>query len=73
MKECIDSLGEAVIVSIVVANSGYRQDEIDEAGRIKTDFISQQWSYWIIRTQSELRNDPCTFQRTMQAMLLAVR
>lgn len=40
MEECIDSLGEATIVSTLDSNSGYLQIEIDPKDRGKTTFTS---------------------------------
>lgn len=73
MDRCIDSLGDAIVLLTLDANSGYWHIELYESDRDKAAFTSHHGLYQIIRMPLGLRNSFSTFQRTMNVRLPAVR
>jgi hypothetical protein len=73
MDECIDSLGEAAIVTTLDCNSGYWQIQVDQADRDKTTFTSQYGVYRFIRLPFGLLKEPGNFQRAVDIVVSGVK
>jgi Reverse transcriptase (RNA-dependent DNA polymerase) len=69
MYECIDSLGDAKMLSTLDCNSGYWQIRVRPEDREKTTFTSHEGLYWFLRMPFGLRNAPATFQRFVDITL----
>lgn len=73
LDECIYFLGRAAISSFLNANSGYCRIEIEKPDGAKIIFTLHHGLYWFIYMPSGLRNEPGTFQRTMEVNHSTVR
>lgn len=73
MDECLDSLGEAHMLSTLDSESGYWKIEIDDRDREKTTFTSLQRLYRIYKMLFGLKNALSTFQRATNIILSAVK
>lgn len=73
MNERIDSLGNAAVLSVSDANSGYWKIKIDEADRDETTFTSHHGFYLSIQMLFGLQNAFSSFQLTMDVILSAVK
>lgn len=62
MDEYMDLLGQAVIFSMLDANSGYRQMEIDETGMDITSFVTQNGLFKYNDMPLGLKNAPAILQ-----------
>ncbi|CAN8070819.1 unnamed protein product, partial [Agarophyton chilense] len=69
MDECIDSLGEANVFTTLDANSGYWKVPIAEEDQDKTAFACLVGLYRFKRMPFGFRNEPATFQRTLDIFL----
>ena len=69
MGECIDSLGDATVFTMLDCNSRYWQVEIAEEDRDKTMFASHSGLYRFLRMLFGLKNPPATFQRAVDIIL----
>lgn len=72
MDTCIDSLGDAIIISALDPKSAYWQMEIDEVNRDKTSFTFPHKLHTFIWELFKLRSALGTFQRTMDVIFSAV-
>jgi Reverse transcriptase (RNA-dependent DNA polymerase) len=73
MDECIDSLGDAVVFTILDCNSGYWQIPVHPGDRDKTTFTSHYGTYRFLWLPFGLRNAPATFQRAIDIILSGVK
>ncbi len=73
MDECIDSLGDAQIFTLLDANSGYWQIELDEDARDLTAFVSHHGLFRYKRMPFGLKNAPSTFRRAIDMILATVK
>lgn len=73
MDECLDSLGDMRIFSVLDAISGYWQMPIPEEDRDKTAFSCHSGLYRFNRMLFGLTNAPATFQRAMDILLSPFR
>lgn len=73
MDKCINSLGEAIIFSILGANNGNLQIKINAPDRDKTAFVYHGGLYRFERMPFGLQNALSTFQRTIDVILFTVR
>ena len=69
MDECIDSLGEAKVLTTLDCNSGFWQIPIRESDRDKTSFVCHHSSFRWKRMPMGLTNSPATFQRALDMIL----
>jgi len=72
MDECIDSLGEATILSTLDCNAGYWQVAIAPEDREKTAFVCHEGAYQYKRMPFGLTNAPATLQRALDIILSGV-
>jgi len=73
MDECIDSLGEVRVYSILDYNAGYWQVLIADGDREKTAFVCHKGAYHYKRMPFGLTNTPATFQRALDIILSGVK
>jgi len=73
MDECIDSLGEATVLSRLDCNARYWQVAIALDDREKTDFVCHEGAYQYQRMPFGLTNAPATFQRALDIILSGVK
>ena len=73
MDDCIDSLSNANIFTLLDALWGYWQVPIAEEDKDKTTFTSHMGTYRYLRMPFGLRNAPSTFQRALDIALSGVR
>jgi len=73
MDDCIDSLSEANVFTLLDALWGYWQIPLAECDRDKTTFTSHLGTYRCLRMPFGLRNAPLTFQRALDIILSGVR
>ena len=73
MDECIDSLGDARIVSTLNANSGYWQIQIEPKDQYKTTFTTHFGTYAFTRMPFGLKSAPATYQRATDKILTTVK
>jgi Reverse transcriptase (RNA-dependent DNA polymerase) len=73
LDECIDSLGDAVVLSTLDANSGYWQVSMHPDDRDKTTFTCHVGTFRFKRMPFGFRNAPSTFPRAMDVILPGVR
>lgn len=73
MDECIDSLGDATVLSTLDANSGYWLIEIENGDRDKTAFTSHYALYLLVCMPFGLKNAIVTFQRAMDVVLASMK
>ena len=69
MDDCIDSLADAKVFTLLDALWGYWQVPIAEEDREKTAFTSHMGTYRYLRMLLGLRNAPETFQRALDIIL----
>jgi len=69
MDECIDSLGEAKVLSTLDCNAGYWQVLIADGDREKTAFVCHKGAYHYKGMPFGLTNAPATFQRALDIIL----
>lgn len=72
MDKYIDSFGKATVFETLNANSGFRQVELARPDLEKAAFTSHHGHFRFIRTTSDLRKAPGTFQRTINVILSAL-
>jgi len=73
MDECIDSLGEVRVYSILDYNAGYWQVLIADGDREKTAFVCHKGAYHYKRMPFGLTNTPATFQRALDFIQSGVK
>ena len=73
MDDCIDSLSEAKVFTLLDALWGYWQVPIAEKDKDKTTFTSHMGTFRYTRMPFGLRNAPSTFQRALDIVLSGVR
>lgn len=73
IDECIDSIVDATVFSLLGANGGYGQIEIDEADLNNTAFTYYHRLLQFIQTPFGLLDAPETFHQPFEATLSAVR
>lgn len=73
MDECNDSTGDAQLFSILNANSGYWQIEVDKPDRERTAFMSHYGVHQVTRMPFGLKSAPATVTRIMYIMLFNVK
>lgn len=73
MAECFDLLDKATVFSTLGANIGYWQIEIENADKDTIAFTSHHNLSHFISMPLALRNDPGTFQRTMEMIFSSVK
>lgn len=73
MGECIDSLGDAEVSTILDCNSGYWQITVEEEEKKKKTFTCHSELYRVTRMPFGLRNAPETFQRALDIILSKVK
>ena len=73
MDDCIDSLSNARVFSLLDALWGYWQILLAEADRDKTTFTSHMGTHRYLRMPFGLRNAPATFQRILDITLSGAR
>lgn len=73
MDECLYSLGNTRIFSILDANSGYWKVEIDARDREKIAFTSRYSLHKFVRIGIGLKNAPATFERAMDVIFSSVK
>lgn len=73
MDECIGSIGDGAVPSILDANSGYCQAEINETDHDKTAFTSHHRLYQFTHLSFVIKDTSGTLQRTMDVIPAAVK
>jgi len=73
LDECIDSLGEATILSTIHCNAGYWQVAIAPKDRKKTTSVCHEGSYQNKRMPFGPKNAPVTLRRALDIILLEVQ
>jgi len=73
MDECIDSLGEAKVLSTLDCNARYWQVLIADGDRQKTAFVCHKGAYHYKGMPFGLTNAPATFQRALDIILSGVK
>lgn len=68
IDECIDSLGEAAVLSRLDDKNGCWQVQIEKEGQKKIYFTSQHGLYCFVRIPFGLRNAPSTLDRTTDVL-----
>ena len=71
--DCLDSLGAAMVFTMLDCNSGYWQVALAEEDKDKTAFVSHMGTHRYNRMPFGLRNAPATFQRALDIILSGVR
>jgi hypothetical protein len=69
MDECIESLGDAKIVTTLDCNSGYWQIPVHPEDQDKTTFTYNEGLYKFLRMPFGMKNAPATFQRMVDMIL----
>lgn len=69
MEECIDLLGDAVILSTLDASSRYWQVQISNGNKVKTSVRGTSWSTSVHSNAFWIENALCTFQPEMNVIL----
>jgi len=72
MNECIESLGDARVLSTLDCNAGYRQIPVAEEDKHLTAFKCHSGAWQRVRLPCGLCNAPATFQRAMDMILAGV-
>ena len=73
MDYCIDSLGNAVVFTMLDCNSGYWQIPVAPEDRDKTTFTTHMGTFRHLRMPFGLKGAPATFQRALDIILSGVR
>jgi len=73
MDECIESLGDARVLSTLDCNAGYRQIPVAEEDKHLTAFKCHSGAWQCVRLPFGLCNAPATFQRAMDMILAGVK
>lgn len=69
IHDLFDKLGKSTYYTTLDLASGYHQIELDERGRQKTAFSTQNGHFEFLRMPFGLKTAPATFQRTMDNVL----
>ena len=69
IDDCIDSLGNAKVFTILDCNSGYWQIPVAVDDQDKTTFATHVGTWRFIRMTFGLTNAPTTFQRALDIIL----
>jgi len=73
MGECIDSLGDARVLSTLDCNAGHWQIPVDEEEKYLTAFTCHSGAWQCVRLPFGLCNASATFQRAMDMVLACVK
>jgi len=73
MGECIDSLGDARVLSTLDCNAGHWQIPVDEEDKYLTAFTCHSGAWQCVRLPFGLCNASATFQRAMDMVLACVK
>ena len=73
MDDCIDSLSEAKVFTLLDALWGYWQVPLGEEDKDKTTFTTHMGTFRYLRMPFGLRNAPASFQRALDIILSGVR
>jgi len=73
MDECIDSIGDARVMSTLDCNAGYWQTPVAENDKHLTAFTCHSGAWQCVRLPFGLCNCPATFQRAMDMNIAAVK
>lgn len=63
MDDCIDGLGQATLLTTLVAITGHRQTQVDHHDRERIPLTSHQGPYRLIEMPFGLKSAPSAFQR----------
>ena len=73
MDDCIDSLSEAMVFTLLDALWGYWQMPLADEDKDKTTFTTHMGTFRCLRMPFGLRNAPSSFQRALDIILSGVR
>jgi len=73
MDECIESLGDARVLSTLDCNARYRQIPVAEEDKHRTAFKCHSGAWQCVRLPFGSCNAPATFQRAMDMILAGVK
>ena len=73
MDDCLDSLGDAAVLTTLECNSGYWQIPVAPEDRDKTTFTTHMGTFRHLRMPFRLHGAPATFQRARNIILSRVR
>ena len=73
MEDCLDSLGDAKVVTSLECTAGYWQVPLRPADGEKTAFTTHARTYHCLSMPFGLTNAPATFQRAIDIILLGLK